>query len=116
MTTNNLGRWLLVALAIIGLAFAAPVVSAHGEEPADGNETAVDDGQPTGTVSEWATWMEGHMTDGMGQGTIEEMESRMGVSIEEMEAHMGVSIEEMTREMADGEHDESRMNGQGRGC
>ncbi len=32
MTNVRLGRWPLVALAIVGLAFAAPVVSAHGTD------------------------------------------------------------------------------------
>ncbi|WP_436925024.1 hypothetical protein [Halosimplex amylolyticum] len=41
MTNRQLGRWLLVGLAIVGLAIAAPAVSAHGDEPTQGNETAV---------------------------------------------------------------------------
>jgi len=85
MTTIKLRRWLLVALAIVGLAFAAPVVSAHG------TETTADDAPPSdGTADDWAAWMEGHMTDHMGPGAVEWMES-----------HMGVTVDEMARDMAD---------------
>jgi hypothetical protein len=104
MTNVKLGRWLLVALAIVGLAFAAPVVSAHG------NETTADDASTdTTTADEWATWMEAQMTDHMGPGSVEWMES-----------HMGVTVDEMAQDMADEEYhegadDEShgRMYGQG---
>ncbi|SEP31876.1 hypothetical protein SAMN04487948_1483 [Halogranum amylolyticum] len=88
MTNFTLGRWLLVALAIVGLAFVAPVVSAHG------NATAADDAPPYhGTVADWATWMESHMTEYMGPGAAEWMES-----------HMGVSVDEMAQEMADDDY------------
>ncbi|MDL5363210.1 hypothetical protein [Halalkalicoccus sp. NIPERK01] len=84
MTTFKLGRWLLVALAIVGLAFAAPVVSAHG------NETTADDAPPyDGTTADWAAWMEGHMTEHMGPGAVEWMESHMGVTVDEMAQDMG---------------------------
>ena len=96
MTTFELGRWLLVALAIIGLAFAAPVVSAHG------NETTADDAPPyDGTADDWAAWMEAHMTEHMGPG-----------AVEWMEAHMGVTVDEMAQDMADGDYD-GGMYGQG---
>jgi len=79
MTNQNLGRWLLVALAIVGLAFVVPVVSAHG------NDTTADDA-PTenATADEWATWMEAQMTEHMGPGSDEWMESHMGVTVDEM--------------------------------
>ncbi|MFC7139953.1 hypothetical protein ACFQMA_08910 [Halosimplex aquaticum] len=99
MTNINAGRWLLVALAIVGLALVAPVVSAHD------NETTADDApRDDGTAAEWAVWMEGHKTDHMGPGAVEWMES-----------HMGVTVDEMAQDMADGGHD-GRMYGQGRGC
>ncbi|WP_435344908.1 hypothetical protein [Haloarchaeobius sp. HRN-SO-5] len=86
MTNFELGRWLLVALAVLGLAFAAPVVSAHGDE------STADDAPPyDGTVADWADWMDGHVTDHVGPGAIEWMES-----------HMGASIDEMGRDVADG--------------
>ena len=83
MTNFTIGRWLLVTLAIIGLAFAAPVVSAHG------NETTADD-VPTDntTADEWATWMEAQMTEHMGPGAVEWMESHMGVTVDEMAQDM----------------------------
>ena len=89
MTNIRFGRWLLVAVAVLGLAVAAPVVSAHDNGP------AADDAAPyNGTADEWATWMEGHATDHMGPGSVEWMES-----------HMGVTIDEMAQDMADDEYD-----------
>ena len=85
MTTITLGRWLLVALAVVGLAFAAPAVSAHGEA-----STAYDAPPDNATAEEWATWMDAQMTDHMGPGATEWMES-----------HMGVTVEEMGQDMAD---------------
>ena len=96
MTAIRTGGWLLGLLAIVGLVFAVPVVSAHG------NETAADDTSPyNGTAEEeWTAWMESHMTDHMGPDAVEWMES-----------HMGVTVEEMGRDMAD----DGRMAGYG-GC
>ncbi|WP_436926693.1 hypothetical protein [Halosimplex amylolyticum] len=88
MTTFKLGRWLLVALAIVGLAFATPVVSAHG------NDTTADDAPANNaTADDWATWMEAQMTEHMGPGAVEWMES-----------HMGVTVDEMAQDMADEEY------------
>ena len=79
MTNFKLGRWLLVALAIVGLVFAAPVVSAHG------TDTTPDDAPAdNATAGEWATWMEAQMTEHMGPGSVEWMESHMGVTVDEM--------------------------------
>lgn len=105
MTNRNLGRWLLVAIAIVGLAFAAPVVSAHGDEPTQGNETAADEMPADGDAADWAAWMDGHMTDHMGPD-----------AVDEMEAHMGVTVDEMAQDMADDNHTAAGMNGQGHGC
>lgn len=79
MTNFTLGRWLVVALAIVGLAFVAPVVSAHG------NETTADDA-PTSdeTADDWAAWMKAQMTEHMGPDSVEWMESHMGVTVDEM--------------------------------
>ncbi|QZX99213.1 hypothetical protein [Halobaculum rubrum] len=88
MTDLKPGRWLLVALAIVGLAFAAPVVSAHG------NDTTADDAPANNApADERATWMEAQMIEHMGPGSVEWMES-----------HMGVTVDEMARGMADGEY------------
>jgi hypothetical protein len=96
MTNFKLGRWLLVALAIVGLAFAAPVVSAHG------NDTTADDA-PTdnATTDDWAAWMEAQMTEHMGPGSVEWMES-----------HMGVTVGEMAQDIADDDYN-GGMYGQG---
>jgi len=89
MTNVTLGRWLLVALAIVGLALAAPLVSAHG------NDTTTDDASTDMTTAdERATWMESQMTDHMGPGSVEWMES-----------HMGVPVDEMPRDIAHDDHD-----------
>lgn len=66
MTTRYLGRWLLVALAIVGLAIATPAVSAHGDEPVETNETAADEMPGTDATDDWATWMDSHMSDSAG--------------------------------------------------
>ncbi|SEP17879.1 hypothetical protein SAMN04487948_1191 [Halogranum amylolyticum] len=89
-TTSDftLGRWLFVALAVVGLAFAAPVVSAHG------NETTADDTSPyDGIADDWAARMGAHMTDHMGPGSVEWMES-----------HTGVTDDEMAQDMADDDY------------
>ncbi|MDS0223267.1 hypothetical protein NDI54_18145 [Haloarcula sp. S1AR25-5A] len=96
MTNFKLGGWLLVALAIVGLAFAAPVVSAHGTD-------TTTDGAPTdnATADDWAAWMEAQMTEHMGPGSVEWMES-----------HMGVTVDEMAQDMADDDYN-GGMYGQG---
>ena len=79
MTNFTIGRWLLVAVAIAGLALAIPVVSAHG------TDAPADDVAPyDGTADEWATWMETQMNEHMGPGSVEWMESQMGLTVEEM--------------------------------
>ena len=96
MTNIRLGRWLPVALAIVALAFAAPVVSAHGDE------TTANDAPPdNATADEWATWMEAQMTEHMGPGAVEWMES-----------HMGVTVDEMAQDMAEDNYNRG-MYGQG---
>jgi len=96
MTNFKLGGWLLVALAIIGLAFAAPVVSAHGTDT-----TADDAPTDNATADDWAVWMEAQMTEHMGPGSVEWMES-----------HMGVTVDEMAQDMADDDYN-GGMYGQG---
>jgi hypothetical protein len=88
MTNFKLGGWLLVALAIVGLAFVAPVVSAHGTDT-----TADDAPTDNATADDWAAWMEAQMTEHMGPG-----------SVEWMETHMGVTVDEMAQDMADDDY------------
>ena len=105
MTNRNLVRWLLVALAIVGLAFVAPGVSAHGDEPTQGNETEVTGMPAHSDATAWAAWMGGHVIDHMGSDTVDEMES-----------HRGVTDGELTRGMADDNHTAAGMNERGHGC
>ena len=88
MTNFKLGGWLLVALAIVGLAFVAPVVSTHGTDT-----TADDAPTDNATADDWAAWMEAQMTEHMGPG-----------SVEWMETHMGVTVDEMAQDMADDDY------------
>ena len=97
MTTYNVGRWLLVGIAILGLALLAPVVSAHETGP-----TADDVPPYNPTAGTWATWMEAQMTEHLGPG-----------AAEWMEAHMGVSVDEMARGMANGDYEDHPRYGQG---
>lgn len=78
MTNFPIGRWLLVGIAILGLALFVPVVSAHG------NDTVTDAPPYDGTADEWTKWMETQMTAHMGPGSVEWMESHMGATVEEM--------------------------------
>nr|WP_323849377.1 hypothetical protein [Haloferax marinisediminis] len=72
-----------MALVLVGLVFTAPVVSAHGpSQPTDHTPPY------GGTAEEWTAWMEAHMTQHMGPGAVEWMESHMGVTVEEMGQHM----------------------------
>ncbi|MFB6113099.1 MAG: hypothetical protein ABEJ58_03220 [Halodesulfurarchaeum sp.] len=86
MTTITTGRVLVLAVAVIALAFTAPVVSAHGTDTAA--EPTPDDAPINGTPGEWADWMESHMSEHMGPGAIGWMESYMGISVEEMAEDM----------------------------
>lgn len=90
MTNHTLKPLLLVVIAVIGLALVVPVVSAHG------NDTGTDVPPYDGSAEEWTDWMETHMTAHMGPGSVEWMES-----------HMGVTVEEMGQDMAD----DGTMNG-----
>jgi hypothetical protein len=97
MTTYKLGRWVLVVLAVVGLAVAAPVVGAHG------NDASVDGAPPYGgTAADWTAWMEGHVTDHTGPGAVEWMES-----------HMGVTVDEMARDTAEGDYADHGPHGHG---
>ncbi|WP_049981140.1 hypothetical protein [Halolamina rubra] len=119
MTTTNLGRWLLVAIAIVGLAAAAPAVSAHGDDTAHGNATAAGETPAHGDEAGWPAWMEGHMADYMGPDTVGEMESHMGATIDEMAQWMAGDDHQNTGHTSDdhttGGHS-TGMNGQGYGC
>ena len=89
MTNFKLGRWLLVALAIVGLAFAAPAVSAHGNGTAADNVPTADNVPPSdASADDWTVWMEAQMTEHTGPGGVEWMESITGVAADEMGQYM----------------------------
>ncbi|WP_340100977.1 hypothetical protein [Salinibaculum salinum] len=83
---STLGRWLLVTLALVGLALAVPAVAAHGDGPTQANETTQTNTTMTAetpavnTTADWPTWMEDHMATHMGPAATEWMESHMGVN------------------------------------
>lgn len=83
MKQRTIRHLLLVTIAIAGLVVASSLVTAHGGEQAGADGAPVD-----GNASDWATWMEQHMTEYMGPGSVEYMESSMGVSVEEMAEDM----------------------------
>jgi hypothetical protein len=72
---TTLGRWLVVTLAVVGLALAVPAVGAHGDDPTPTNETAAAE-TPTNDTTVWPDWMADHM----GSAATEWMESHMGVT------------------------------------
>ena len=78
MFNHTLGRWLLASIAVVGLALVAPAVGAHSIP------TAADAPPYDGGADEWADRMEGHMTEYSGPGSVEWMESHMGLTVEEM--------------------------------
>ena len=85
---STLGRWLLVTLALVGLALAVPAVAAHGDGPTQANETTqtnttvTAETQAVNNTANWSTWMADHMTAHMGPAATEWMESHMGVSLD----------------------------------
>lgn len=96
MIPNTVGRWLLVTLALLGLALAVPVVSAHDGDPVGVNET-VDAEPPVLEQADRAAWMDAHIgTDTFGPRgwhigpPIDDMATRMGLTVEEMAQHMGI--------------------------
>lgn len=92
MSTITTGRVLLVAALALGLIVTAPAVSAHGGEPTAQPPTTDHPGADA-DASTWARWMESRMESHMGPGSVEWMES-----------HMGLSVDEMARDMATGGH------------
>ncbi|WP_049987150.1 hypothetical protein [Halobellus rufus] len=83
MTTQKIRPWLLVALAVVALAVAAPVVSAHGDEP------MAEDAHPDDRMADgWTAWMEEQMTEHMGPDAVAWMESQMGTTAGEMRPEM----------------------------
>lgn len=96
MTNRTIHLWLIVVVALAGLAVAIPAVSAHGTDT-----TAADAPVDNATAGEWAAWMEGQMIQHMGPDSVEWMES-----------HMGVTVEEMSQEMTNGNYT-GGMYGQG---
>lgn len=64
MTASRIGGWLLVVLAIGGLALAVPLVTAHGDGPMAGD----DHQQSNATAADHADRMASHAGDHMGDG------------------------------------------------
>lgn len=100
MTTIRIGRWLLVAIAVVGIAFvvSATTLSMTAPVPADAHPVTMD-------ADEWATWMDSHMTGHMGPGSLAWMES-----------HMGATVDQMGQYMAGSGPRSAGMYGQGYGC
>lgn len=88
MTNFTIAGWLLVAIAVVGLALAIPAVSAHGPGPLAGDASADND-----AATDRPGWMGPNAGDHMGPA-----------SMEWMAQHMGMTVEELTRLMADGGH------------
>ncbi|WP_302081887.1 hypothetical protein [Salinibaculum rarum] len=76
---STLGRWLVVTLAVVGLALAVPAVGAHGDEPTRTDGTVTAD-TPTNDTTVWPAWMQDHMDAHMGPAATEWMESHVGVA------------------------------------
>lgn len=90
MPDHTLGRWLLVVLAIIGLAVAMPPVSAHGDAPTPTETAAEERPADNETVDVHAAHHAGTET------------------VEWMDAHMGALADEMVPHASDRGHDETR--------
>ncbi|MFD1641617.1 hypothetical protein [Halohasta litorea] len=101
MIPNTVGRWLLVTLAILGVALAVPVVSAHGGDPVGINET-VDADQPVVDRTDRIAWMDTHM----GTDTVDARGWHMGPPVEEMATHMGLTVDDMGQYMGIDDHRE----------
>lgn len=93
MKPITIGSWLLVAVAIIGLAFVVPIAGAHGEDLSAANQSVDTDGPVDADSAELADWMETQMIAHMGPDAPEWMES-----------HMGMTIDEMAQDMSDGQY------------
>ena len=73
MTTTTLGYTLFVALAVLGIAFAAPAVVAHGDAPATHGAPTAD-----ANATERSGWLIAEMTDRLGPTATEWMASHAG--------------------------------------
>lgn len=103
------GRWLLVALAIAGLALAAPAVTAHDDASTSTNETSTRDAPSDGSGVDPTGWMADRMADHLGPETAEPMWF-----------HGSGPTDESSRHVTDEEDDHNRatggMHGSGHGC
>lgn len=78
MTTSRV-RWLLVAIAILGLAIAAPAVSAHGgDEPTTDETDRATTGPSLDGSTPWNPWMYAQMVEHMGADAADRMTAWMG--------------------------------------
>lgn len=78
MNSRTATQWLIVLLAIVGLALIAPAVSAHETAP-PGDDI---------TVSDRSAWMESHMTQHVGPDGFVWMEAQMDYTVDEMARFM----------------------------
>ncbi|MFP4625838.1 MAG: hypothetical protein ACLFNI_04515 [Natronomonas sp.] len=88
MKPITIGSWLLVTVAIVGLAFVVPIAGAHDEDLSASNQSVVTDGPVDANSTELADWMETQMIVHMGPDAPDWMESQMGVTIDEMAQDM----------------------------
>lgn len=91
MTTTETRRWLLVAVAIVGLALAATAVGAHetGTTTDHADDGATADHPHNWTHEEWGDRMENHMTEHAGPGSVAWTEEHAGVAVEGTAPHVG---------------------------
>jgi len=77
MTETNVGIWLVVGFAVLGLLVAVPAISAHGNDTVLDNETTTDG---TSQDGERIAWMAEHVTSDMGVNASEWMTTHEGVN------------------------------------
>jgi len=79
MTHTTLRGLVVIGALLVGLVVTTAVIAGHG----DAGPAPVD-----GTASDWAGWMESHMTTHMGADAVDWMDSHMGTAIEAMAEDM----------------------------
>ena len=100
MTRNPTERWLLGAIAVLGIALVVSMTTVWLTAPVTDYPHPV-----TADADGWGTWMEVHMTDHMGPESVAWMES-----------HMGATVNQMAQSMAGNGPRSAGMYGQGYGC
>ena len=91
---------ILVVLAVLAVsALAVSGAAAHGSNETDTSHKDVPDDDSTDS---WATWMEQHMIEHMGEERAAQMEERMPMTYEEMGQHMASHDDSSDGGMMDG--------------